>query len=1199
LHSLRVKDYQGSQSLMMSKKSLVFILIFVLLVLPINFVSSLKNSSGILPKIATGIMVVPGTNLEKLYLSAQSDTWIDGDARRSNGFVQYEFSLLEGLPVIIELDSAGPYIIDVSMGGGEFESIYSSGQTDGALSGRMKRQIRVDIEPADPMRIRLKRRESASAPFTFWRLSVLRVHDIFPGSEIEKKLLVDEGKSTLSDNGGRIIPENSSISFSLTHAQNIPITVILESDNNLNVDVDGFLSELIVNERKRWTIFELSDTSALLKLTATSETKLTRLSIFYGFAPIDTKSEVGKMLVAGERGERGIKLSDVPVSITIPPNRKYFWCVSTDPEKISIYGFPHTTYSGVTLVEINSSQTTLNITGVGDLLCFAFDRDEDEDGLPSFLELTLGTDPFLLRTDNDDLNDGIDKAPLDTDNDGLNDNVESFLMISVKYPDTDNDGSPDGLGLAGHKTAEFCARVSDKPWIGAKFQDTTNHSIIPSCRRFGTTSMVIPFNEILTQRKPDEIMLSAFESAGDCDGFLLDMCALSEADFNNFPSLKDEYQLWAKRLWTDIQTDDSLAFTLHNFVSDRVERLLKTAREYTNQYNQQLAVSIPSPSEFESWIVPYNGFKNIDRIIVIPPNFAGDGQMYSAGVFDALFIGKPFYVEIMDEKKARAYISGVRDTGLYLGSSVNNQRPLVLSGSNKTINTNFVQIVNESTVWSKKLDFANVHQNWQTSFATKEYLIVPSRVDTLGNASVAILDIGTTFISHEELPIIEDWIRNGGNLLVYENANRFDELMWWGTMTTFGELIAKNLEIFKIEMDKSMNVGDGHLYITKTDPMFSVDIFKSATGFEITPFPSSYSQITEVSLEANSPKMILRHPGEYPRSEYPIQIKPDMDKSPYVIASTCAVPWVEKRFDNVRVLAQAPRGMCSVFAVVIPGKPLSVTSNTSISWSYKNGILFVSFVASGGGDGFVISMTEGLDLSAINLTISPTKPEEQTIATVMATIYNSSKVPSGEYSVTFHWDELSREKQFKRSIQPSISALGYEYISFPAPVYLEPGKHKLYMMIHTDDEINITNNEKMIEFEVLPSPKYKTIVMQIDNTIAFVDADTITLDSPPVIRNGRTMVPFRFLAESLGAEVGWNAYERRVSFTKGDIIMYLWIGKKSAIVNSEMIELDSEPIIINGRTMVPLRVISENLGASVSWDGATRSVTVTMQIIDG
>ena len=46
-------------------------------------------------------------------------------------------------------------------------------------------------------------------------------------------------------------------------------------------------------------------------------------------------------------------------------------------------------------------------------------------------------------------------------------------------------------------------------------------------------------------------------------------------------------------------------------------------------------------------------------------------------------------------------------------------------------------------------------------------------------------------------------------------------------MTTFGELIAKNLEIFKIEMDKSMNVGEGHLYITKTDPMFSIDLFQS------------------------------------------------------------------------------------------------------------------------------------------------------------------------------------------------------------------------------------------------------------------------------------------------------------------------------------------------------------------------------------
>ena len=69
-----------------------------------------------------------------------------------------------------------------------------------------------------------------------------------------------------------------------------------------------------------------------------------------------------------------------------------------------------------------------------------------------------------------------------------------------------------------------------------------------------------------------------------------------------------------------------------------------------------------------------------------------------------------------------------------------------------------------------------------------------------------------------------------------------------------------------------------------------------------------------------------------------------------------------------------------------------------------------------------------------------------------------------------------------------------------------------------------------------------------------------------------------------------------VTFKKDDMIMFLWIGKKSAIVDSAMIELDTEPIIINGRTMVPLRVISENLGAQVTWDVLTRMVTIRIKI---
>ena len=180
--------------------------------------------------------------------------------------------------------------------------------------------------------------------------------------------------------------------------------------------------------------------------------------------------------------------------------------------------------------------------------------------------------------------------------------------MSTNYSDSNSDGTPDGVGLDGFQLASFCAKVNNKPWIGAQYQDVYDYSLITECSKYGTTSAIIDFHDILISRKPNEKLLSQLESVGDCDGFLLEKCAISVEDFNTYDSLIDEYQLWAGRIWTDIGTDTTLAFTLHNFVNDRVNELLDLIYDYASQYEQEIAVSIPSPSDFTSWIVPYDSF---------------------------------------------------------------------------------------------------------------------------------------------------------------------------------------------------------------------------------------------------------------------------------------------------------------------------------------------------------------------------------------------------------------------------------------------------------------------------------------------------------------------------------------------------------------------------------------------------------------
>lgn len=125
-----------------------------------------------------------------------------------------------------------------------------------------------------------------------------------------------------------------------------------------------------------------------------------------------------------------------------------------------------------------------------------------------------------------------------------------------------------------------------------------------------------------------------------------------------------------------------------------------------------------------------------------------------------------------------------------------------------------------------------------------------------------------------------------------------------------------------------------------------------------------------------------------------------------------------------------------------------------------------------------------------------------------------------------------------------------------------------------------------------------TIILQIGNSSFTVNGTSNTLDSPPVIKNSRTLLPIRAIIESLGGTVGWDATERKVTVSLGSTTIELWIGKSIAKVNGVDTPIDAAnskvvPEIINSRTMLPLRFVTENLGCDVQWDGTTKTITIT------
>jgi aromatic ring-cleaving dioxygenase len=127
--------------------------------------------------------------------------------------------------------------------------------------------------------------------------------------------------------------------------------------------------------------------------------------------------------------------------------------------------------------------------------------------------------------------------------------------------------------------------------------------------------------------------------------------------------------------------------------------------------------------------------------------------------------------------------------------------------------------------------------------------------------------------------------------------------------------------------------------------------------------------------------------------------------------------------------------------------------------------------------------------------------------------------------------------------------------------------------------------------------KTRTIVtLFVGQKIAYRNNDQLYLDVPPIIQNGRTLVPIRFISEAFGANVNWDSRNStvRIFLKEPETNISLQINNRIAIVNNKSIVLDVPPIIKNGRTMVPIRFISEAFGANVDWSDEKRQITIVL-----
>jgi hypothetical protein len=120
----------------------------------------------------------------------------------------------------------------------------------------------------------------------------------------------------------------------------------------------------------------------------------------------------------------------------------------------------------------------------------------------------------------------------------------------------------------------------------------------------------------------------------------------------------------------------------------------------------------------------------------------------------------------------------------------------------------------------------------------------------------------------------------------------------------------------------------------------------------------------------------------------------------------------------------------------------------------------------------------------------------------------------------------------------------------------------------------------------------KLIQMQVGAKTALVNGQPIDLQMAPVIKNGTTLVPLRFVAETFGITPLWDGVFQIIDLPLGTRTVRLQIGQRFAAVDGKRVSLDVAPVIVGGVTMVPLRFIADTLGADTQWEAATRTIII-------
>lgn len=150
-----------------------------------------------------------------------------------------------------------------------------------------------------------------------------------------------------------------------------------------------------------------------------------------------------------------------------------------------------------------------------------------------------------------------------------------------------------------------------------------------------------------------------------------------------------------------------------------------------------------------------------------------------------------------------------------------------------------------------------------------------------------------------------------------------------------------------------------------------------------------------------------------------------------------------------------------------------------------------------------------------------------------------------------------------------------------SPNFIPPGQAKKMLPVSTASENG----------EALEQSENGSGVKILQNSIR-VRKQEIKFDVPPVIKEGRTLIPIRAITQGLGATVHWDAAASTVTITKNDLTVVLTLGSYEVIVNEETVVLDVPAQLVSNRTFVPLRFLAEIFRQNVTYDEETGDIDI-------